>query len=352
MVTVTRDVGTLIRDNADEIVGSALAREERRWPDLFASFTAEQLAHTRVDTRSHVEFLASALWAEEPALFTEYVRWAKGLFAGLGLPIEWLEGSLVDAGKGAVDVLGDEARPAQSLIDGAVTALESLDASVPSYMDTDGSLSGLAVRYLGALLGADRHGASEMIHEAAAGGVDIAQIYTQVFQPTQLELGRLWQANLITVAQEHYATAVTQLVMSRLYEYIFSAEKNGRRLVAACIGDELHEMGMRMVADFFEMAHWDTDYLGANTPASEIIEAATTGRADLIALSATMSPHIPAIERTISAIRSDPRTAEVKIIVGGYPFNVAPGLWERVGADGCAPDAPAAIALADRLVTT
>jgi len=39
-----------------------------------------------------------------------------------------------------------------------------------------------------------------------------------------------------------------------------------------------------------------------------------------------------------------PETASV----GGYPFNIAPGLWRNVGADGYAPDAREAILMASR----
>jgi methanogenic corrinoid protein MtbC1 len=37
-------------------------------------------------------------------------------------------------------------------------------------------------------------------------------------------------------------------------------------------------------------------------------------------------------------------------MVGGYPFNIAPELWTRIGADAWAPDAAQAIAVADRLL--
>ncbi|MDZ7776615.1 MAG: hypothetical protein U5L09_13885 [Bacteroidales bacterium] len=55
--------------------------------------------------------------------------------------------------------------------------------------------------------------------------------------------------------------------MSQLYPYIFNSQRVGKSMVAATVGGELHEMGIRMVADFFEMEGWDTWYLGANAPA-------------------------------------------------------------------------------------
>jgi hypothetical protein len=38
------------------------------------------------------------------------------------------------------------------------------------------------------------------------------------------------------------------------------------------------------------------------------------------------------------------------MLVGGPPFDQAPGLWQAVGADGCASDTIEALAAADRLV--
>ena len=51
--------------------------------------------------------------------------------------------------------------------------------------------------------------------------------------------------------------------------------------------------GDRMVADFFEMDGWDTYFLGANTPAESVLRTADERRADVLAVSCTMTFHIP-----------------------------------------------------------
>jgi methanogenic corrinoid protein MtbC1 len=40
----------------------------------------------------------------------------------------------------------------------------------------------------------------------------------------------------------------------------------------------------------------------------------------------------------------------VLVLVGGYPFNLAPDLWRRIGADGWAPDAQLAVERAGELL--
>lgn len=50
-----------------------------------------------------------------------------------------------------------------------------------------------------------------------------------------------------------------------------------------------------------------------------------------------------------SAVRRSSECGGVKILVGGYPFKLAPELWKMVGADGSASGAREAIALGNRL---
>jgi MerR family transcriptional regulator, light-induced transcriptional regulator len=179
----------------------------------------------------------------------------------------------------------------------------------------------------------------------------VRDIYLHVFQRTQYEIGRLWQVNQISVAQEHYCTAATQLIMSQLYPYVFGGEKTHGTLVAACVAGELHEIGARMVCDFFEMDGWNTYYLGANVPTPDVVEALIERQAAVLAISATITYHVRAVEALIIAVRGAPECDSVKILVGGYPFKVAPELWRDIGADGSAPDAQAAVILAKRFAS-
>lgn len=164
-------------------------------------------------------------------------------------------------------------------------------------------------------------------------------------------IGRLWQTNRISVAQEHYCSATTQLIMSQLYPHIFATAKKGRTLVATCVAGDLHEIGVRMVADFFEMDGWKTFYLGANTPHAGVIATLVERKADVLAVSATMPFHVEAVRDLIRAVRQHPTVGKVTIVTGGHPFNHDPDLWRKLGADGSAPDAQRAIALVEKICT-
>ena len=73
-------------------------------------------------------------------------------------------------------------------------------------------------------------------------------------------------------------------------------------------------------------------------------------RADVLAVSATMPFHVRAVSDLISEVRASEVGGRVKILVGGYPFAVAPDLWRSVGADAMARDAEESVAVANRLL--
>jgi MerR family transcriptional regulator, light-induced transcriptional regulator len=212
-------------------------------------------------------------------------------------------------------------------------------------------LSDLAARYLEALLGARRNEASRLVLAAVESGTSVRSIYMDVFQPAQREMGRLWQTNEVSVAQEHYCTAATQLIMGQLFPQFPMASRNGKRIVVTCVEGELHEVGARMVADFFEMEGWDSYFLGANTPSPGILSAVAERGADILAVSVTIHYNVEAARKLVREVRRSPDSSRLRVMVGGRPFLVAPNLWSAVGADASARDADQAIVAAGRLVS-
>lgn len=197
--------------------------------------------------------------------------------------------------------------------------------------------------YVAALQTGNRRQALRVAQEALDNGIDIRDLYLDVFQPAMHEVGRLWESNQFTVAQEHLATAITQSVMAQIYARIFTSPTRGRRVIATCIGGELHELGIRMVADFFEIEGYDVYYLGANMPVPDVVRMINDRRADILALSVTLGSHIPQARSLIQAVRASPRGADIKILVGGQPFNRSPEAFKSIGADFTARDAREAV---------
>jgi methanogenic corrinoid protein MtbC1 len=195
-------------------------------------------------------------------------------------------------------------------------------------------------RYLDAILAGSRREAFGVIELARAEGLGIRPLYLEVFQPAMREIGRLWQENRITVADEHLATAITQAAMGRLYEELFRATPDpGPLLVAACADQERHELGLRMICDVLEMEGWDTIFLGASVPIEDLVQMVIARRPQVVALSASIAPHVGRVRDAIRAIREGANGTAPLIAVGGRAFVDDPELAERLGADFTAKDA-------------
>lgn len=205
-------------------------------------------------------------------------------------------------------------------------------------------------RYLQALLVGDRRRAQAVVADARAAGLELRQLYLDVFQPAMWEIGRLWQGNQISVADEHLATAITQMSMASLYSELFALpdDGNGRTLIAACVDVERHEMGLRMLCDLLELAGWDTTFLGATVPTDGLVAMVRERGPDVVALSVALLPHVPRAERMIRALREELGAEAPLIMVGGQPFIENPALAGRLGADLTASDAASAVELLQR----
>jgi hypothetical protein len=113
----------------------------------------------------------------------------------------------------------------------------------------------LSERFLAAQLQGDRRaGLRVIMEEGLEGGISVPDLHQHVIRKCQLEIGRLWETNSITVAREHVATAIAHLALAQLYPHLPRAEPSGQRVVLACVDGEQHDLAARIVCDFLEMA--------------------------------------------------------------------------------------------------
>lgn len=109
----------------------------------------------------------------------------------------------------------------------------------------------LAQQYLELLLDGQRHKAGQLILHEVEQGLPVSSVYMDVLQPVMYELGRMRQRDEIDIATEHYVTAATQVLIAQIFPHALSSVRVARSMIGCCLGSELHELGMRMVCDFF-----------------------------------------------------------------------------------------------------
>lgn len=313
--------------------------------------SAPETRERRLDeARRQVQTLVEAVTLDSPELFVDTLRCTPVL------PATTADGDL----RTRLELLGeglrarlpaDAAAAAQRVLDQALSTLEAAPSPSCAADDVDhrADLAQHARRFLDTLLAFRTEEATRALTQLVDEGLPIPDLYLHVLQPTLYEVGRLWQRGEIGVAEEHFCTAAVQLVMSQLHGPIFAVPPNGRRLLSASLGDELHDIGIRMVADLLALRGWETTYLGARMPVQDLVDLAERRKVHVVALSTTLAVHLPAVGEAVAALR---RRFEdrVRIVVGGRPFVLDPGLARSLEADGCAADARAAVDLVEGLV--
>jgi MerR family transcriptional regulator, light-induced transcriptional regulator len=193
-------------------------------------------------------------------------------------------------------------------------------------------------RYLTAQLAGNRREAIRLvIDEGVNRGHSVGELQLRVVQDAQREIGRLWQEDRISIAQEHMATAISHVVLAQLYQQAPSARPNGKRVLVACVEGELHDFPSRLVSDALELAGFDVRFLGANVPTDSLLTMLETERPDLLALSVTMTFHLPALREVVRRVRE--RCPGLPIAVGGHACTWSREIARDLRADLTACDA-------------
>ena len=351
MNETAKQAGRIIESTATAVANWTVARQAELDPGLEKKYGARWRGDWVGHVTSQMRFLAQAIAVRRPKLFTDSVQWTRAAFQARGVHDSDLVSSLRCMREVIEAELPEEVAGIASKYIGQ--AIERIEAAPPAEAKptvVEGPHRRLALQYLEAVLGGRREDAEKVILTAVDRGLAIGDVYQHVLEPAQIELGRMWHAGEITVADEHFASAITQAIMSILRSRFPERERNGRLVVAAAVGGELHEIGVRMVADFFEMDGWDVIYLGANTPSTDIVSVIRERQADVLVVSASTLLHVGTVGELIEQVRAEERCAKTNVLVGGPPFRSVPDLWLELGADGSAMSAPEAVKLGNSLV--
>lgn len=188
--------------------------------------------------------------------------------------------------------------------------------------------------------------ALQLIGEALA-LYSVEQVIDRLVAPALEEAGECWARGSWTVAQEHFASGVLRGWLANL---LHSSPSNaaGPLVLVACAPEELHEIGVQIVALYLRRAGYRVIYLGQNVPLESLESLVRRLRPAAIGCSAAR-PETAARLRPLRAMITDlhRQTGYAPILVcGGAAFNRDPHLAEQLGA---AYLGPAALAAVERL---
>jgi methanogenic corrinoid protein MtbC1/heme oxygenase len=172
--------------------------------------------------------------------------------------------------------------------------------------------------YRAALLAGKRDLCAEVVRAQMTQGTSVRDVYIGLLQRSMYEVGERWEHEQMTVASEHLATAITEQVLGLILSLANKNASQNKSIVVACVADELHQLGARLIADFCEIHGWDSHFHGVNTNIPELLEVIATRRPALLGLSLSLPSNLAALIRTLDAVGSS--YPELPILVGGQAF--------------------------------
>lgn len=179
-----------------------------------------------------------------------------------------------------------------------------------------------------ALAARDRATAVGAALDAVRDGLEIACLYAEVLVPLMIDMGAQWQAGRTAVWEEHFASATVRTIVESLYPEVQSAapaDRSRGTAVLACPPQEQHDLGLRMLSDRMELAGWRVVFLGADTPADEIVAAAEAALADTVVLTGSTHYHRTMLRALVEDL--DARLGSARVLVGGPAFDAACDEW-------------------------
>jgi len=303
----------------------------------------------REDLAFHLEFLRPVLEFGLLRPMVDYLHWLSSVLAARSIPAEHLAQSLRWLAEFFMDRMDveDGAVVGAALNAARVGFLEAKhEPADPSPVPESWPEAGT---FETAILAGNQREALSVLNACLDRGEGLVDVERHVIQPSLYQIGEKWQLNQVSVAQEHMATAIVQSVMTIGLLRSSPPATIDKRVLLACVEGNIHAIGLRMVADAFQLAGWDVRYLGANMPTRSLTQHVRDWTPDLVGLSVSFPQQLRTVREVIALLDEQLGRARPAVIVGGLAINRFDRLASLVGADAWRKDAAAAVSYAGRL---
>ncbi|MDX9808266.1 MAG: cobalamin-dependent protein [Acholeplasma sp.] len=164
--------------------------------------------------------------------------------------------------------------------------------------------------------------------------IELYDLYDFFLRPVLNEFECTSEDEEICIWKEHVRTSIVRTILESTYPYLIeikkSVPKNNQKVMVVCPSEEFHEVGAIIVTNYFSLAGFDAQYIGANTPKNDILSAVKALKPDYLALSVTNYYNLVVTKQITEQVKG--LFPNVKIIVGGNAFN-KPGALDHLVYD-------------------
>ena len=193
----------------------------------------------------------------------------------------------------------------------------------------------------------DRTAATEMTRQAIADGMEPETILAAMTTAMDVVGGKFQRAEVYVPEMLISARAMKESVAILEPLLVEGGIKPEFTAIIGTVKGDLHDIGKNLVAMMWKGANIEVIDLGANVAPEVFVAKAREHAAQLVGVSALLTTTMVGMKDVVDGIRAAGLTG-VRVVVGGAP--VTAEFAAQIGADGYAPDAASAVALARRVV--
>ncbi len=163
----------------------------------------------------------------------------------------------------------------------------------------------------------DRKGLVELLLYLFKHQFTLPLVADEILRPAFSEIGVLWQNGKLRVNQEHAASSALEDALILSTASLHRKPARHKAVVCACPSQELHALGLRCIAYSLEVEGWDVQYIGPNTPLTDIADQLPVYRPALVCVSVTIVRQRRQLLRELELLRKAVHAHKGIMVVGG-----------------------------------
>lgn len=199
------------------------------------------------------------------------------------------------------------------------------------------------------VIAGNRTGVEEGVRLAMAAGLPPGRVLDEGLISAMGEVGLRFERQEFYVPEMLVAARAMQSGLAILKpQLVADGIRAIGKVVLGTVKGDLHDIGKSLVGMMLEGAGFEVIDLGTDVPPARFAEAVREHGAQLVGLSALLTTTMQSMRSTIEALEDLGVRGQVRLMVGGAP--VTDVFAKEIGADGYAPDASRAVALAKDLL--
>lgn len=201
-----------------------------------------------------------------------------------------------------------------------------------------------------AVIDGEPEDAEELARQALAEGLDPLVCINEGLTPGINRVGELFESGEYFLPDLIIGGEAMKAALAVLEPALASDQEREvlGRVVLGTVEGDLHEIGKTLVGTMLAANGFEVTDIGIDKSAADFVAAVKETNANLVGASALLTTTMLQQQKIIEALEEAGLRDQVKVMVGGAPVTQS---WaDKIGADGYAEDAIAAVALAKKLV--